>query len=124
MLKYDPKLRYSAEECLKHNWFKINENIKNQAPLSKSCIENMKQFKVKCLLISKKESKLEQATITFIITQVVSKEERNPLLSQFQSWDKDGNGVLCRKEIIDGYRTLYGDLHSEEEIVSIMILIV
>lgn len=46
MLKYDPKLRFSAEECLKHNWFKVNENSKNLQPLSKTCIENMKQFKV------------------------------------------------------------------------------
>jgi len=110
MLKYDPKLRYSAEECLKHGWFKTNENSKNNVPLSKTTIENMRQFK--------RENKLEQATITFIITQMVTKEERNQLLAQFQSWDKDGNGVLSKDEIFDGYKQLYGDFQAKEQVVS------
>jgi len=46
MLKYDPKLRLSAGECLTHTWFKINENLKNISPLSKTTIENMRNFKV------------------------------------------------------------------------------
>ena len=46
MLKYDSKLRLSASECLTHTWFKLNENIKNVVPLSKTTIENMKNFKV------------------------------------------------------------------------------
>ncbi len=47
MLKYDPKLRLLAEESLQHVWFKRFENSKNNAPLSKTIIENMKNFKVK-----------------------------------------------------------------------------
>jgi len=46
MLKYDPKLRLSASECLSHIWFKINENNTNNVPLSKITIENMRSFKV------------------------------------------------------------------------------
>jgi calcium-dependent protein kinase len=45
MLKYDPRLRLSAGECLGHNWFKTNE-LKSNAALSKTFIENMKAFKV------------------------------------------------------------------------------
>jgi serine/threonine protein kinase len=45
MLKYDPKLRYSANECLAHPWFKTHEN-KKAVPLNKATIENMRQFKV------------------------------------------------------------------------------
>lgn len=112
MLKYDPKLRYSTEECLKHNWFKTNESSnKFSTTLSATTIENMRKFK--------KENKLEQATITFIVTQIVSKEERNQLLSQFQSWDKDGNGVLSKDEIFEGFTKLYGDLKAKEEVVII-----
>ena len=46
MLKYDPKLRFSAEDCLKHSWFKVNEDSKNTVPISKGAIENMRKFKV------------------------------------------------------------------------------
>lgn len=46
MLKYDPKLRLSATECLTHTWFKLNENANHIVPLSKTTIENMKIFKV------------------------------------------------------------------------------
>ncbi len=48
---------------------------------------------------------------------MVSKEERNQLLSQFQSWDKDGNGVLSRKEIYEGYKELYGEAIGEVQMV-------
>jgi calcium-dependent protein kinase len=45
MLKYDPKLRFSATECLSHPWFKNNENTKANI-VSKTTIENMRNFKV------------------------------------------------------------------------------
>ena len=49
MLKYDPKLRYSAYECLHHNWIK-NYEQKTAVPLSKHIINNMRKFKVKHII--------------------------------------------------------------------------
>lgn len=112
MLKYDPKLRISAEEALAHNWFKLNENPKGAVPLSKSTIENMKNFK--------KENKLEQATIAFLVSQIVSKDERNQLLNQFRSWDTNGDGQLSRDEIFAGYCKLYGEVQANENVEKIM----
>ena len=75
----------------------------------------MKLFKSDC--------KLEQATVSFIINQLISKEERNELLSQFQTWDTNGDGVLSREEIYEGYKKLFGELKAEEEVVRIIIII-
>ena len=62
--------------------------------------------------------KLEQAAISYIVNQLVSKEERNKLLKQFQDWDANGDGVLSRDEIFQGYKQLYGEVYANEEVVS------
>lgn len=51
------------------------------------------------------------------MNQLISKEERNKLLSQFQSFDKNGDGVLTKDEIYEGYKTLYGEAITEAEVV-------
>ena len=47
----------------------------------------------------------------------MSKEERNLLLGQFQSWDKNGDGVLSKEEIFEGYKSLMGEVKAKEESV-------
>jgi calcium-dependent protein kinase len=63
---------------------------------------------------------LEQATIAFLVSQIVSKEERNQLLNQFRSWDTNGDGVLSRQEILEGYCKLYGEVQAQEQVEIIM----
>lgn len=45
MLTYEPSKRYSADDCLKHCWFKKEEKLLD-SKLSKNAIKNMQQFKV------------------------------------------------------------------------------
>lgn len=108
MLKINPKERYSAAQCLTHPWFSKFNDKKNgtNKQLAKNVLSNMKKFK--------KNSKLEQATIGVIVNQLISKDERKELLKQFQEWDKNGDGVLNREEIIDGYRKTYGAVDENE----------
>lgn len=61
---------------------------------------------------------MEQATLSFIVNQLISKEDRNKLLSQFQSFDKNNDGVLTREEILQGYKQLYGEAFSEKDVVN------
>jgi calcium-dependent protein kinase len=109
MLKYDPKQRFSAIDCMSHAWFKNLENQAGKGKISANLITNMKKFKA--------DRKLEQATVSFIVTQLISKDERNELLSQFQTWDKNGDGVLSKDEIYEGYKQLYGEIKAMEEAV-------
>ena len=74
--------------------------------MAKNVLSNMKRFK--------KNRKLEQATVSFIINQLLSKDERTELLKQFQEWDKNGDGVLNREEIIEGYTKTYGKVDENE----------
>jgi calcium-dependent protein kinase len=107
MLRYDPKNRLSAKDCLQHAWFKKNDH--GHEKISTNMISNMKKFKV--------GRKLEQAATNFIVTQLVSKDERNKLLKQFKAWDSNGDGVLSRDEIYQGYKSLYGEVKANEEVV-------
>jgi calcium-dependent protein kinase len=112
MLRYDPKNRLSAKECLAHSWFKKND-LGNEK-ISTNMITNMKKFKV--------GRKLEQATTNFIVTQLVGKEEKNKLLKQFSAWDTNGDGVLSRDEIYQGYKSLYGEVKANEEVVRLRLI--
>ena len=101
MIEKDTKKRISALEALQDEWFKINKQKKSgNKLLAKNVLNNMKKFK--------KNKKFEQATISFIINQLVLKEERKDLEKQFKEWDKNGDGVLSRDEIIEGYKKTYG----------------
>jgi calcium-dependent protein kinase len=115
MLQYDSKDRFSAQESLNHNWFKKIERNDVKKPLLASAARNMKQFK--------NSRKLEQATISFIVNQVISKDERNELLNHFQNWDVNGDGVLSREELFNGYKALFGEIKALEEVVIIILLI-
>lgn len=62
LLAYDPDRRISAEESLKHPWItkKAYEEIDSDAILM--ALTNLKNFNV--------EKKLQQAAITFIVSQL------------------------------------------------------
>ena len=107
MIEKDPSKRISALEALKDDWFKMNkEKKKSNKVLAKNVLNNMKKFK--------KNKKFEKATISFIINQLVLKEERNDLERQFKEWDKNGDGVLSKEEIVEGYRKTYGCVDENE----------
>ena len=108
MLAYNPKQRFSPEQCLKHTWFKksiIEQTIGNKE-IGTKMFKNMKAFKA--------ERKLESAVISYIVNNCVSKEEKTELLKQFTAWDKNSDGVLSKEEIYDGYKTCYGELQAQQ----------
>ena len=101
MLEKDTKKRITALDALQDKWFKINKQKKTSNKLlAKNVLSNMKKFK--------KNKKFEKATMSFIVNQLVLKEERKDLEKQFKEWDKNGDGVLSRDEIIEGYKKTYG----------------
>ena len=115
MLTYEPSKRLSALECISQSWFVKNKGKHvTDKKMAKNVLGNMKKFK--------RDRKLEQATIGFIVNQLISKEERKELVKQFQEWDTNGDGVLSRDEIIEGYRKTYGAV-DENEIDNMMLSI-
>ena len=107
MIEKNPKKRITALEALQDDWFKIHkEKKKGNKILAKNVLNNMKKFK--------KNKKLEKATISFIINQLILKDERKDLERQFKEWDKNGDGVLSKDEIVEGYKKTYGTVDENE----------
>jgi calcium-dependent protein kinase len=113
MLTYKPSERYSASDCLNHKWLsdKIIKKVLDPK-FSARCLQNMKKFHA--------ERKLQQAALTYIVNHLVTKDDKNELLELFQQFDKNGDGVLSKDEILAGYREILGDVEAEKEAERIM----
>ena len=112
MLEFTPSKRLSASEALEHKWLVSNNNQVVDKKLSIKCLKNMKKFHA--------ERKLEQAALTYIVNNLLSKEEKNDLLNLFQQFDTNGDGVLSREEILNGYKSLMPFEDAEKEVDRIM----
>jgi len=58
--------------------------------------------------------------LTFIASQLSTKEEKQQLIDTFKKLDTNGDGVLSREEILEGYRQLMSDEEAQEEVNKIM----
>lgn len=113
MLTFNPTDRFSASQCLSHKWLtEHNNQRKIDVNFSIKCMNNMKKFHA--------ERKLQQAALTYIVNHLLSKEEKNELLELFQSFDKNGDGVLSREEIYEGYKAILGEEEAAKEADRIM----
>ena len=59
---------------------------------------------------------MKQATITYIATQLISKEDKRELEKVFIHFDKNKDGRLSKEEIIQGYEEYYGTPPKIDEI--------
>ena len=92
MLKKNPKERPSCYEVLQHPWFEINEETPIIA--TKSYLDNMRAFET--------DSKLVQAILTFIVTNMTSNEDTNELAAVFKELDTNKDGKLNEEELVEG----------------------
>ena len=112
MLEFHPSKRLSANEALTHKWLVSNNTKTVDKTLSIKCLKNMKKFHA--------ERKLQQASLTYIVNNLLSKEEKNDLLELFQQFDANGDGVLTKEEILNGYKTIMPFDDAEKEVERIM----
>jgi calcium-dependent protein kinase len=59
---------------------------------------------------------MKTATLAFIASQLVTKEETKDLERMFKQLDKDGDGNLSKQEILEGYEEVFGVPISEEDV--------
>ena len=109
LLTLDPAKRISASESLQHKWIKqMAQAEKVDKQVAAKTLSNLRNFRG--------DQKLKQATLSFIASQLVSKDETEHLEKIFQLIDKDGDGNLSKEEILAGYEEHFGVPITEEEV--------
>ncbi len=108
LLTFKAEDRPSASICLEHPWIKDHNKRKINPTLGKKCLSNMKKFHA--------GRKLQQAALTYIVNYLMTKEEKNEMIEMFQSLDKNGDGVLTKEEIFEGYKETLGEVEAKKEV--------
>ena len=107
MLKKNPNERWSADQCLKHKWFKMldetdNKHVqKNFKQIQMNAINHMAQFV--------NENRFKQAVLQFISTQFNLQKEEGDLRDIFKSIDISGTGQITKNEFCNKLIELYGE---------------
>lgn len=108
MLEYNSSLRVSAVEAMESTWVKnLAPNAQLNKNLASKVLSNLKTFRA--------DRKLQEATLAFIVNQLISKEEMTELRKVFMELDSNSDGKLSFQEISEGYRKFYNSLNPEKE---------
>ena len=60
--------------------------------------------------------KLQQAALTYIVCQLLTKEENDKLQESFQLIDRDADGFISKDELKAGFKKIYAHL-SEKDLI-------
>jgi len=108
LLTYDKDKRSSAGDALTHPWITELWESELDTKVAKEALTNLSKFRA--------EEKIKQATIAFIASQLLSKKEKDSLSSVFKAFDENGDGMLSKEEIKNGYEKVFGYSINEEQI--------
>ena len=112
MLVIDPKLRIPASEALNHPWFQSDsQTLQNTKDLTES-LKHLAKFT--------STSKLKDAVYTYLVTQIISKDELHRLTAVFKMIDVNGDGKITKAELVQQYVTLMGKKNAVKIVESIM----
>ena len=95
MLTFDTDRRLSAREAIDHPWLSNASPVLLNPGQARGIFDNMGNFRA--------SERLQRATLTFIATQLATKNEREEMQEVFRSLDKDNSGTLSREELMEGY---------------------
>lgn len=106
MLTKDTEKRISAKEALEHKWFKnLKAGTVNRKALS-GALDGLKEYR--------SEQTLQQAALTYIVTQLATKEDTQQLDQVFKKLDVDHDGKLSLDELLGGLQKVLPEMTEEE----------
>lgn len=82
----DPEKRLDAKTALEHPWIQQKVQSKFNTRLAEKAINNLQKFK--------NESKLKQATLTFMTSHLATKKQMQELRNSFNQFDENGDGMI------------------------------
>lgn len=109
MLEKQPDRRFSAFEALRHPW------ITETATIDKVCNEVTTET-LRNLQAFQGDQRIKAATMAFIARQLTNREEKSELEKIFKLMDEDGNGLLDKAEVIEGYEKHFGVSLSQSQV--------
>lgn len=110
MLTYNPEERITAIDAFANPWIQSKEFQDLNEIKTKELMSNMGKFVVRFLAMLKilqSSVKLQQAAMMFIVSQLMTKKEKDELAQIFMALDKNGDGSLTQQELLEGYNKLY-----------------
>ena len=116
-LTYNEKHRPTAAEALTHPWLENirkasqKDFVRKESDSIQHSLHNMSTFHA--------SSKMKQATLAFIASQLLLKEEKEAIDEVFRALDMNCDGKLTKDEIKAGYKDFYDKDLSNEEVDTI-----
>ncbi len=113
LLEFEPAKRFSAVEAMETKWIKeLAPNAKLSGEIASKILVNLKTFRA--------DQKLQEATLAFIVNQLISKDETAELKKVFMELDANNDGKLSFQEIVEGYKRMYNSPQPEIDAQKIM----
>ena len=103
MLVTDPIKRYNAIEALNSSWIQNINKDKINIGEAKIQLNNLCDYKAK--------HKLQQAALTFIVSQLISSKEKDRFQKMFVLLDDNKDGKVSKEELINGYNKIFSEEH-------------
>lgn len=109
MLTRNPQRRPSAKEIFIDPWVQNRIKWSNSKEIAMKSLKNLSHFRA--------NRKLQQATLEFIASQMISSQETKYLRDAFIAIDANGDGKLSLEELRHGYKEARIDLVDLDKII-------
>ena len=110
LLVLDPTKRLTAKEALNHPW--LTSNIQ-QGSVDTELFKRLAAFDP--------DNTLKQAMLNYLDPILIDPQELKELERAFMTFDKDGNGILTRDELREGFKHTLGNKKNFENSLDLII---
>jgi len=115
LLEKNPKKRYSADDALRHNWFKLlnikSDIVENDIEKIKKSFENIKKYNPTL--------KLQQVVIAFLVHNIPQLNTMKDAYKVFLTYDEDSDGKITKQEMTNVFEKVLKIKNCQSEIDTI-----